>query len=215
MGALALQLVLMLAPGQQVLVDDVVAVVNRHVITRTEIHQEAALVLVEQRGDSGLEREITPEFLVKVMELLINQRVLLDEAQKMGVPPVSEEERERLLMGFRRRFSDPEIYTRFLYAHDVSEAEIGDILVRHYRVERLKERKLRLMPEVTREEVRQYYDKHRIELGSASFELVAEAIRLKLLTRQREKELARWIWDLRKRADVKVLVDLNEKKAGE
>ena len=212
MGALALQLVLMLAPGNQVLVDDVVAVVNRHVITRSEIRQEAALVLVEQRGDRGLEREVTGEFLVKVMELLINQRVLLDEAQKMGVPPVSEDERERLLMGFRRRFSDPEIYTRFLYAHDVSEAEIGDILVRHYRVERLKERKLRLMPEVTREEVRQYYDKHRIELGNASFELVAEAIRLKLLTRQREKELARWIWDLRKRADVKVLVDLNEKQ---
>jgi len=206
---------MMLAPGNQVLVDDVVAVVNRHVITRSEIRQEAALVLVEQRGGRGLEREVTPEFLVKVMELLINQRVLLDEAEKMGVPTVSEEERERLLLGFRRRFGDPEIYTRFLYAHDVSESEIGDILVRHYRVERLKERKLRLMPEVTREEVRQYYEKHRIELGNASFELVAEAIRLKLLTRQREKELARWIWDLRKRADVKVLVDLNEKKAGQ
>jgi hypothetical protein len=149
------------------------------------------------------------------MELLINQRVLLDEAQKVGVPQVSEEQRERLLMIFRRRFSDPEIYARFLYAHDISEGEIGDILVRHYRVERLKERKLRVMPEVTREEVRQYYEKHRIELGNAPFELVAEAIRLKLLTRQREKELARWIWDLRKRAEVKVLVDLSGKQAGQ
>ena len=216
MGALALQLVmLMLAPGQDVLVDDVVAVVNRHVITRSEIRQEASLVLVEQGGDRSLEREITPEFLVKVMELLINQRVLLDEAQKVGVPQVSEEQRERLLMIFRRRFSDQEIYARFLYAHDISEDEIGDILVRHYRVERLKERKLRVMPEITREEVRQYYEKHRIELGNAPFELVAEAIRLKLLTRRREKELARWIWDLRKRADVKVLVDLSEKQAGQ
>jgi hypothetical protein len=115
MGALALQLItpamlglmtVMLAPGQDILVDDVVAVVNRHVITRSEIRQEAALVLVEQGGDRGLEREITPEFLVKVMELLINQRVLLDEAQKVGVPSVSEEQRERLLMGFRRRFTD-------------------------------------------------------------------------------------------------------------
>ena len=32
--------------------------------------------------------------------------------------------------------------------------------------------------------------------------------------RRREKELARWIWDLRKRAEVKVLVDLSEQKAG-
>ena len=216
--AVALQLVMLLvagpAGGKEILVDDVVAVVNRHVITRSEIRQEAALVLVEQRGDRGLEREITPEFLVKVMEMLINQRVLLDEAQKMGVPPVTEQQRERLLLGFRRRFLDPEVYARFLFAHDLSENEIGDILVRHYRVERLKERKLRVMPEVTREDVRQYYDKHRIELGSAPFELVAEAIRLKLLTRQREKGLARWVWELRKRSEVKVLVDLAKQKAG-
>jgi hypothetical protein len=213
MAAIALQLVLLLAPGQKVLVDEVVAVVNRHLITRSEVRQEAALVLVEQRGDQGLEREITPEFLVKVMELLINQRVLLDEAQKMGVPPVTEEQRERLLLGFRRRFSDPEVYARFLFTHDITEEEIGDILVRHYRVERLKERKLRVMPEVTKEEVRQYYDKHRIELGNAPFELVAEAIRLKLITRTREKGLARWVWDLRKRSEVKVLVDLSQEQA--
>ena len=214
---MAIQLVMLLvagpAAGNEILLDDVVAVVNRHVITRSEIRQEAALVLVEQRGDRGLEREITPEFLVKVMELLINQRVLLDEAQKMGVPPVTEQQRERLLLSFRRRFLDPEVYARFLFAHDLSEDEIGDILVRHYRVERLKERKLRVMPEVTREDVRQYYDKHRIELGSASFELVAEAIHLKLLTRQREKGLARWVWELMKRSEVKVLVDLAEHKA--
>lgn len=213
---MALQLGFLLlagAAGGGILVDEVVAVVNRHLITRSEIRQEAALVLVEQRGDRGLEREITPEFLVKVMELLINQRVLLDEAQKMGVPPVTETQREQLLLGFRRRFSDPEVYTRFLFAHDITEDEIGDILVRHYRVERLKERKLRMMPEVTGEEVRQYYDKHRIELGNAPLELVAEAIRLKLLTRQREKGLARWVWDLRKRSEVKVLVDLAGHKA--
>ncbi len=194
--------------GRGILVDDVVAVVNRHVITRSEIRQEAALVLVERRGDRGLSREITPEFLVKVMELLINQRVLIDEAQKIGVPPVTEQQRERLFLVFRRRFLDPEVYARFLFVHDLAEDEIGDILVRHYRVERLKERKLRVMPEVTREEVRQYYDKHRIELGDAPFDLVAEAIRLKLLTRRQEKGLARWIWALRKRSDVKVLVDL-------
>jgi peptidyl-prolyl cis-trans isomerase SurA len=214
---MALQLVMILAAGaaadRGILVDDVVAVVNRHVITRSEIRQEAALVLVEQRGDRGLEREITAEFLVKVMELLINQRVLLDEAEKMGVPPVTEQERERLLLGFRRHFSDPEVYARFLFAHDLTEDEIGDILVRHYRVERLKERKLRVMPEVTQEEVRQYYEKHRIELGDAPFDLVAEAIRLKLLTSQREKGLARWVWDLRKRSEVKILEDLAERKA--
>ncbi len=192
------------------LVDDVVAVVNRHVITRSEVHQEAILVLVERRGGKGLALEVTPEFMRRVIELLINQRVLLDEARRLGLPPVTEEEREQLLEGFKRRFSDDEVYTRFLLDRDLTDEEIAEILSRHLKVERLKETKLRVMPEVTEVAVRQYYDKNRHQLGGAPLELVSEAIRLKLLTQGREKVLASWVWELRKRSEVKVLVDLTK-----
>lgn len=190
------------------LVDEVVAVVNRQLITRSEIRQEAVLILVERRGQQGLSREITPEFLVQVMELLINQSVLLDEAQKLGLPPVSEQQREQLLEGFRGRFADREAYARFLFEHDITEEEIGEILVRHLRVEQLKERRLRVIPAIGDAEVRQYYRKHRAQFAQAAFALVAEAIRLKLLTEQREQELVRWVWELRRRSEIKVLVDL-------
>jgi len=193
--------------GQRILVDEVVASVNRHVITRSDVLQEGVLILVERHGQSGLSRQLTPEFLGKVLELLINQRVLLDEALRMSVPSVTAEERQQLLSGFRQRFGDQENYIRFLYQHDLTEEAISEVLARHWKVEILKEKKLRSMPKLTDAKVRKYYEQHRLQLGGKPLELVAEAIRLKLMTQRREKSLARWVWELRKRSQVKILVD--------
>ena len=196
------------AGAAEVLVEDVVAVVNRHVITRSEVWQEAVMVLVERRGVSGLQLEITPEFLERVLEMLINQRVLLDEARHLGLPLETRQERADLLEGFRRSFGDPDLYARFLLKYDLDAEAVGDILARHLRVERLKERKLRVMPEISDEEIKGYHRKHRHDLGGAPLEQVAEAIRLKLITQRRDKRLSRWVWELRKRSEVKVLVEL-------
>jgi len=196
------------AAAAEVLVDDVVAVVNRHVITRSEVWQEAVMVLVERRGAFGLQLEITPEFLERVLEMVINQRVLLDEARRLGLPLETRQERADLLEGFRRSFGDTDLYARFLLKYDLDAEAVSEILARHLRVERLKERKLRVMPEIGDEEIRDYYLRHRHDLGAAPLEQVAEAIRLKLITRRRDKRLSRWVWELRKRSEVKILVEL-------
>ncbi len=196
------------AAGEERLVDEVVAVVNRHVITRSEVWEEAVLVLVQRRGQAGLRHRVTPAFMKKVLEMLINQRILLDEARRVGLPPVGEQERSRLLAGFRRSFADDEAYTRFLLAHDLSEDDVVEALVRHLRVERLKERKLRVMPAIDEAAVARYYRRHRLDFGGAPLEQVAAAIRLRLQQRQRQRELARWISELGKRSEVKVLVDM-------
>jgi hypothetical protein len=195
--------------SEGVLVDEVVAVVNRQVITRSEVWEEAVLILVEQRGREGLRYQITPVFLEKVLDMLINQQVLLDEARRVGLPAVSEHEQSQLLEGFRSRFPDREGYVRFLLEHGIDESRLSVALVRHLRVEWLKENKLRVMPEVTDVEVRQYYDKHRRDFGSASLKAVAAAIRVRLSQTQQERELARWLGELGKRSEVKVLVDLS------
>ncbi len=195
------------------LVDEVVAVVNRHVLTRSELMEEAWLVLVDRRGQAGLERELTPGFLRQVLDMRINQEVLLDEARRLALPAVTDEEREALLAGFRQRFADGEAYLRFLLRYGLSEQGVVEVLVRHLRVERLKEARLRALGDVTPEAVEAYYEAHRVDFGGAPLAAVADAIRHRLGAGGRERELARWVWELRKRAAVKVLVELGE--AGE
>jgi len=196
-------------PAGEVL-DEVVAVVNRHVITRSELLEEAWLVLVDRRGQAGLERELTPDFQRQVLDLLINQAVLLDEARRIELPAVSDQEREALLLGFRGRFVDGEAYLRFLMRYGLGEPEVVEVLVRHLRVARLKEARLQTLPDVSPEAVEEFYTENRGNFGGAPLGAVADAIRHRLGAAARERELARWVWELRKRAEVKVLVELGD-----
>jgi hypothetical protein len=65
------------------------------------------------------------------------------------------------------------------------------------------------MPAVTAQAVQDYYERHQSDFGGAKFETVAEAIRLRLITQQREKWLNRFISELRRHADIKVLVEFS------
>ncbi len=193
---------------EEVLVDEVVAVVNKHVITLSKVRQESALILVERRGEAGLSHQVTKAFMSQVLDFLINQQVLLDEARRVKLPQVSDEEIRRLLSGFKARFLDAETFARFLFAHSMTEDGIVKVLVRHLRVERLKESKVRSIPKLSEDRVRSYYEANRARFGGADYKTVAEAIRHRLAGERKDKELARWVWALRRRAEVKVLVEI-------
>ncbi|MBW2700666.1 MAG: SurA N-terminal domain-containing protein [Deltaproteobacteria bacterium] len=193
---------------EEVLVDEVVAVVNKHVITLSKVRQESALILVERRGEEGLAHQITKAFMSQVLDFLINQQVLLDEARRVKLPQVSDEEIRRLLSGFKARFLDAETFARFLFTHSMTEDGIIEVLVRHLRVERLKESKVRSIPKLSEAAVRSYYEANQARFGGADYQTVAEAIRHRLAGERKDKELARWVWALRRRAEVKVLVEM-------
>lgn len=193
--------------GQEILVDEVVAMVNRQAITHSEVWQEAVLLTVQRPGGFTHRLEVSPENFGETLEMLINQRVLLDEAQRLGLPPVVDQEKEELLQGFRKRFPDTERYTQFLLEHDINEDIVAEVLVRHWRVEVLRDKKLRTLSDIREEAIKEYYIANRKKLGNASYRLVREAIRLKLLTQERERMLASWLLDLRKRSDIKVLIE--------
>jgi len=193
--------------SQEILVDEVVAMVNRQAITRSEVWQEAVLLTMQRPGGFTHRVEVSPETFGETLEMLINQRVLLDEAQRLGLPPVTDQEKEDLLQGFRKRFPDTERYTQFLLEHDLNEDIVAEVMVRHWRVEVLRDKKLRTVSDIREEAIRTYYIANRRKLANASYRLVREAIRLKLLTQEREKMLAGWLLDLRKRSDIKVLIE--------
>jgi hypothetical protein len=195
-------------PTNDILVDEIVAVVNRHLITMSEVREEVVLLQVEHRSQDWASHELNGELLKEITETLIDQRLLLDEANKLGLPLVSEEERRQVLESFTQRFRDAREYQRFLSDNALDGSDIADALVRHLRVERLKENKLLVMPAVTAETVREYYERNRLSFGGATFDVVSEAIRLRLITQQREKWLTRWMSELRRHAEVKVLIDL-------
>ena len=64
---------------------------------------------------------------------------------------------------------------------------------------------MRILSTVSDVVVGEYYQKNRARFGGAPLETVADAIRVRLQTGERDRELARWVWELRKRTEVRVL----------
>jgi hypothetical protein len=189
--------------------DEVVAVVNRNVITRSEVMEEGILILAQQQRPSDVPAELSVKFLSEVLDLIINHRVMMDEASPLGLPAVSKAERERMVLTFRRRFVSSEAYRAFLVSHRMTDEGVGDILVRHLVVERVRENYLKTLPKMSDEAVREFFGKNRSLFGAARYEDVSEAIRLRLLTKLRESSLSQWLLELRRRSEVKILVDLS------
>ena len=195
------------AAQQAEIVDEIVAVVNRQVITRTEVMQEALLLVVNRQGPRGLERKLTPQFLQQVMEMLINQRILLAEANRQGVDSAVETDPDELVLRFQNRFQKRERYVRFLLRYGLTEKDVADVLVRHKRVEKIEEKQVSGV-EVSDEAVREFYQKNRFRFGMSPFSRVAPAIRHRLMQTKRQQELLRWMAELKKRSEVKVLIDI-------
>lgn len=193
------------ASAQVVWSDEVAAVVNRHVITRSEVLAEAALQQVRRR----VSEERSPAFLRSVLQSLIDQRILIEEAERRGVERESHD-RERLLAELQTHFSNRAQFEAFLHAHGLSEAEVAEALERQRLATKLEERRVLAVPPPDDETVRQYYEEHRREFGKAPLEAVAESIRYRLHLALQAEELGGWTEKLRARSDVKVLLDFSE-----
>jgi hypothetical protein len=190
------------------LLDEVVAVVNNKVITRSEVVEEAILLLVYRKGPAGLSRRLTGEYLGQVLELLINQRILLDEARRIELPSVTEEDNQKMLADFQKLFGARSSYSRFLLDYGISEESISQALVRYYRIDLMRKQKLEFLAQVSDEKVSQYYRVHRTDFGGAPLSAVGDAIRHRLSAQAQQRALARWISNLTKRSQIQVLVDM-------
>ena len=203
------------AEGGGVLLDEVVATVDREVVTRSEVEAEARLIMLQRFGPEALSREPSKDLLSQVLRMLINQKLMAKEALRIGLSPVGEKEREKLLQGFKMAFRNEDEYLRFLYRYGLTERQVAQVLARHVWIERLKRRKLSTLRRVGDEQIRGYYNKHRAELGQKPLDVVYEAIRLKLLSDQRQRFLSEWLWKLRKQHMVRVLVDFGTGETAE
>jgi hypothetical protein len=139
--ALAAQL---LAVPDGTLIEVVVAVVDKEVITRSELLTEARVALAMQRGGDGSEAaSIDEQFLADFRDYLINQILIAGQARRLGAAEVSEDEVTRDLERFANQFRSASAYQAFLRRHDIQVPTLRGILRRHLRNERYIEQRMR------------------------------------------------------------------------
>jgi len=196
---LALMALLPGALARAELVDRIVAIIDREVVTLSEAEQASEIA----RARTGA--AAAP--LVSVVERLIESRLVEREVERFTGEPVSAELVDGALQEARARFSSETAFLEMLAGNGLSEEELRATLRRQIGVSQYLEQRFRPLTFVTEEQIEVYY---RDELltsveGTRLPELseVSESIRRILEERAFNARVEEWIDGLKGRARIR------------
>ncbi len=125
---LALGLLLRATAVEPIEVERVVAVVDREIITQSELVREARIGLALRGGPALATATLSQEVLAGMLEFLISRALVANQARRLDAPEASNEDVERAAGALRLRFASANAYRLFLHRYGITEAQVSDSL---------------------------------------------------------------------------------------
>lgn len=186
------------APVRQ-LVDEVVAVVETHSITLSELAAETRVRLVSSQGPAAAAAQLDRRILAASLRKTVEERVVLAEVERLKLFDLERSEVEALVARFRARFASEAEYEGFLRVVELTEDEIGAILARELRVGRYLDNRLQLAAQLRDSELADAAQGRKLTASER------ELMRARLSQEKYQRLLNELLADLRKRATVRIL----------
>jgi hypothetical protein len=194
-------------------VDSVVAVVatrgrEARIVTLSKVVEEGRIALVSRGGIEAATAALDGAVLRASLDWYVDQLLLHEEAVRLQVFEVDREAALAELARFKAQFATPREFKAFLYEIDATEEELTSSLRRNLRVRRYLESRLgRLRP--TPREIEAWYQAHAADYAGQPLAEVTEEIGARLSAARADAETRALLADLRRRADIRILVDLS------
>ena len=180
------------------LIDRVAAAVNNEVIALSELRQ--AIAFNAALGGKGNGKRLETETL----QGIINRRLLLQEAYRLKVAEVSEQEIAAEVGRLRQRLGTDDAFREFLARTDLTEAQLAKLLGERLLVERFVEKKIGLFARVSRDEVQTYFEQHPGEFKDKRFAEVQKQVTAFLSEQKVDQQLDQYVEELRSRAVIRI-----------
>ena len=177
------------------------------VVTLSKVEEEARIALVSHGAVLAATQPLDGPALKAGLEHLVDQTLLGEEAARLHVFDIDRADAIAELARFRTRFARPSEYEEFLVRCDLSEGELEAVLQRTLRVKRYVESRVSQAAQVSEAEVTAWLDRHTAELGVAG----RQAARASLVEERTMNEVKALTRDLRSRAEVRFLGDLESR----
>ena len=126
------------------LIDSVVARVNRHPITQSQLDLEARLALAAHGEIATAEGPLTEPQLSSALDYLIDQLLLEDEAERLQVFEIDDAEAHKAQRRLAARFPPSQPLETFLERFGISNDMLESSLRRALRAERYLDSKIRV-----------------------------------------------------------------------
>jgi len=189
--------------AERQLLDEVVAVVEAHSITLSEVAAETRVRLAEAHGASAATLPLDRPMLAASLRRTIEERVVLSEVQRLRLFDLEAAEVDALLARLRARFASRAEYDAFARAIELTDDEIGAVLARELRVARYLDNRLKLAAQLRDSELLE------ATRGKKLTEPEREKLRERLADEKYQRLLRELLADLRKRATVRILDPLD------
>jgi hypothetical protein len=201
-------LLLVLAAGaasaqERQLVDEVVAVVDAHSVTLSELAAETRIHLVEQQGPQMASAQLDRPLLAASLRRLVQERVVLSEVERLKLFDLDHAEVESALARLRGRFPTASAWESFTRQVELTDDEIGGILARELRVARYLDNRLKLAAQLRDSELEEAW-KGQGAKGDR------EALRQKLSKEKYERLLTELLAELRRKARVRIVDPIDD-----
>lgn len=171
-----------LAQSSWTLIDQVVVVVDKEALTESELMTEARISLISREGRIGLhlaEGPLDAELLAATRDYVVNQILIDNHVRRLGAAEVSTEQVDQALERFADTFPSRAAYDAYLRRYGISQETIRDI--------------------IRRDLSNEFYINQRLRAWTAGSRTPQEG------KARAQKALKRWLEDLRKNAEIRVL----------
>ena len=197
--ALGAAVSLMPAPARGEVIDRILAVVNRELITLSDVAAAIRLGLVPAPQDGS-------DPTRAVLDALIDRQLELGETNRYQPPEPSESQIQARLQAVRSRFSSPAVFAQALATSGLSEDQLTLRLREDLRIEAYLNQRFGVSRPPSDQELIDYYRAHTADFSTAAgarpFAEVREQIRTRLAAVQRAALVADWLTGLKRRTEI-------------
>jgi autonomous glycyl radical cofactor GrcA len=186
--------------GAPELLDEAVASVDGKVITGTQLEFEARILLMKSGASRAAFDPLDSEILRSSLTALIDQRLSLIEADRLGSIEIEESELNRAIASLREKFESEDRFRAFLALHEAELQDVAVALRRGLRAQRVLEGKLKLKAQVSESEAKKYKAEH-ADLSEVPLETVRQRLYAVRFSALAKEELAA----ARKASDVRLI----------
>lgn len=205
MRKLILLLVLAALPASAATVDRIAAIVDRQVLTVSEVNQMVALRFFPR--PAGVSED---DFRRQVLDQLIAQALRFHDVERFGAADVPKDSIEARRLEISRRFASPADFAAALARTELTPDELAALIKRQLQVEAYIQERFSPLIFVPTEDIEKYYrDPWSTQRRSRGLPVpplpeVREEIRTLLKSSRLQEEIDKWTTQLRARANVDI-----------
>ena len=186
------------------LVDEVVAVVDAHSITLSELAAETRIRLAAAQGPAAASSVLDRHLLAASLRKTVEERVVLSEIERLKLFDLERSEVDVLVARLRARFASAADYETFTRGIALTEEEIAAVLARELRVARYLDNRLKLAAQLRESELSEVMRGQKLTASQRTL------LRDRLAQEKYQRLLTELLGSLRERSTVRILDPLED-----